>query len=65
MSNSAKQFHCPNCNADLKFSPDVQKFTCEYCRSEFTEKQVNDYMKKQQEIYDEYFQGADHIPPRR
>ena len=63
MGNSAKQFHCPNCNADLKFSPDVQKFTCEYCKGEFTEQQVNDYMEKQQEIYDEYYQGADHIPP--
>ncbi len=43
MNSEAKQFHCPNCNADLKFSPDQQKFTCEYCRSAFTEEEVLEY----------------------
>lgn len=30
------EYKCPNCNADLKFMPDTQKFGCEYCSSEFT-----------------------------
>lgn len=32
----AIEYKCPNCNADLKFMPDTQKFGCEYCGSEFT-----------------------------
>ena len=63
MNTEAKQFHCPHCNADLKFFPEKQKFACEYCRSEFSEEELNVYQAKQQEIYDSYFQGEDYIPP--
>ena len=63
MSTEAKQFHCPHCNADLKFFPEKQKFACEYCRSEFTEEELNDYLARQQEIYDEYYQDENHVPP--
>lgn len=35
-------YKCPNCAAPLKFNPDKQLFSCEYCMSEFTEKQVQD-----------------------
>lgn len=28
---------CPNCNAELKWSPKAQNFTCEFCDNQFTE----------------------------
>lgn len=33
-------YKCPNCAAPLKFNPDKQLFSCEYCMSEFTEQKV-------------------------
>lgn len=39
-------YKCPNCAAPLKFDPDKQMFSCEYCMSEFTEQKI-------QEIYAE------------
>ena len=39
-------YKCPNCAAPLKFNPDKQLFSCEYCMSEFTEQKI-------QEIYAE------------
>lgn len=39
-------YKCPNCAAPLKFNPDKQMFSCEYCMSEFTEQKI-------QEIYAE------------
>ena len=44
MTSEAKQFHCPNCYADLKFSPGQQNFACEYCRSSFTEAEGSNTM---------------------
>ena len=35
------EYKCPNCNADLKFMPQTQKFGCEYCMSEFTVEEMN------------------------
>lgn len=32
----AIQYKCPNCNADLKFNPETQKLSCEYCLSSFS-----------------------------
>ena len=34
---SAITYKCPNCGAGLTFNPEKQKFTCEYCDSEFEE----------------------------
>lgn len=34
------QYKCPNCGASLEFQADSQKFSCEYCGSSFTEKQM-------------------------
>ena len=61
MNSEAKQFHCPNCNADLKFFPDKQKFACEYCRGEFTETELLAFMNQQQELEEQYRQ--DGMPP--
>jgi DNA-directed RNA polymerase subunit RPC12/RpoP len=45
-----KQYKCPYCAAELKFSPDKQKFTCEYCLSEFEENElVNKEKENEQE----------------
>ena len=30
------QYKCPNCNADLRFNPKKQGFSCEFCDSFFT-----------------------------
>lgn len=32
----AVEYKCPNCAADLKFDPESQKLSCEYCLSSFT-----------------------------
>ena len=42
------QYKCPNCNADLRFSPKKQGFICEFCDSFFTLeecKQANEQMQ--------------------
>lgn len=46
---------CPNCNGPLRFNPDKQLFSCEYCFSEFTPQQVQQQneAKEQNETRDE------------
>lgn len=39
-------YTCPNCAAPLKFNPDKQMFSCEYCMSDFTEKYVQDFCQE-------------------
>lgn len=63
MGTEAKQFHCPNCYADLKFSPDQQNFTCEYCRSSFTEAEVLDYQRRYMETEQQYQTDEGQMPP--
>lgn len=42
-------YKCPNCAGPLKFNPDKQMFSCEYCMSDFEEKVIQDmYAKKEQ-----------------
>lgn len=36
-------YKCPNCNADLKFNPELQKLDCEFCLSSFTVEEVQHY----------------------
>ena len=52
MNYDAKTFHCPNCSADLKFSADLQRFTCEYCKDEFTEEELLHYRNRMGEVAD-------------
>ena len=40
MTEAAVTYHCPNCSAGLAFDPGTGKFSCEYCRSEFTEQEL-------------------------
>ena len=37
---SVVTYKCPNCDGELKFDPESQKFACEYCMSSFTEAEV-------------------------
>lgn len=48
-------YKCPNCDGPLKFNPDKQTFTCEYCLGEFRPEQVQQMneQKEQRETYDE------------
>ncbi|MCL2772773.1 MAG: hypothetical protein FWD71_05425 [Oscillospiraceae bacterium] len=36
-----KSLKCLNCGADLKFNPTLQKWKCEWCDSEYTEKDLD------------------------
>lgn len=65
MESEAKQFHCPNCYADLKFNPGSQNFTCEYCRSAFTEAEVLEFQRKMLEQEQAYQQNQDQMPPEQ
>ncbi len=38
----ASQYKCPNCSAELIFSPETQQLKCEYCRSSFTAEQIKE-----------------------
>lgn len=46
---------CPNCTGPLRFNPDKQKFTCEYCLSEFEPEVIQQLseQKEQRETSDE------------
>ena len=35
-------FHCPNCDAGLSFDADKQKFSCEFCLSDFTKEELDE-----------------------
>lgn len=36
-------YRCPNCSADLKFNIEKQGFSCDYCESFFTKKQLEEF----------------------
>ena len=48
-----KQYKCPNCNAELKFDPDKQKFCCEFCLSDFSTEEVNNMLSQRREKADD------------
>lgn len=33
-------YKCPNCGGDLRFSPNTQKYKCEYCASDFSQEEL-------------------------
>ncbi len=47
---NAIQYKCPNCNAELKFNPETQGFTCEYCDSQFTEADIKKIFTENEQI---------------
>ncbi len=47
-------YKCPNCDAPLKFNPDKQLFSCEYCSSDFTEQQIQQiYAERESRVSEE------------
>lgn len=44
--DDVKQYKCPYCAAELKYSADNHLFACEYCLSEFTEEDLKKFDKK-------------------
>ena len=42
-------FKCPNCGADLKFSPKAKSVTCKYCEGTFDPKELKVHVKRAQE----------------
>lgn len=45
----AIQYKCPNCGGELKFDAGKQQFGCEYCRSLFTEEDIKQVCKENEE----------------
>ncbi|HCA04745.1 MAG TPA: ATP-binding protein [Ruminococcaceae bacterium] len=45
-------YDCPACGGPLKFNPDKQKFTCEFCLSEFDPKTVQEMYAQQEQKVD-------------
>ena len=43
------QYKCPNCGGELKFDPGKQQFGCEYCRSLFSEAEIKQVCKENEE----------------
>ena len=43
---AVKSYKCPSCGAGIAFKPDLKKFRCDYCLSEYTEIEINELNKK-------------------
>lgn len=41
MSETIATYKCPNCDAGLIFDPEKQKFSCEFCLSDFSEAELS------------------------
>ena len=39
---AVKSYKCPSCGAGIHFKPELRKFKCDYCQSEYTEKEIAD-----------------------
>lgn len=39
-------YKCPNCGGPLTFNPEKQKFSCDYCLSDFDEQELIDHYKE-------------------
>ena len=50
---------CPNCGAELEFNAKSQLVTCEYCRSTFNPKELNEKVHVSEEI--EQFEGRSYL----
>lgn len=42
---AVQSYKCPSCGAGISFKPDLQKFRCDYCLSEYTEREINELTK--------------------
>lgn len=46
-------YDCPACGGPLKFNPDKQKFSCEYCLSDFTPEEIQKLYAAQEQKTDQ------------
>ena len=44
------QYNCPNCNARLKFTPETQELSCEYCGGSFTIEEIKNLFADKEEL---------------
>ena len=51
---AVKSYKCPNCGAGIEFKPALQKFSCEYCLSEYT---VEEFTEKNKDIEEKEKEG--------
>ncbi|MBR2283034.1 MAG: hypothetical protein IJ874_01240 [Ruminococcus sp.] len=49
----AAQYKCPNCNAELKFTPGTQELSCEYCESSFTIEEIKQIYAENEALLEE------------
>ena len=43
---STKSYKCPSCGAGIHFKPEIQKFHCDYCLSEYTKEEFEEASKE-------------------
>ena len=43
MSKAVMDHKCKSCGAELKFNPHGQNWKCDYCKSEFTKQEIDEY----------------------
>lgn len=42
---STYSYKCPNCSGPLEFKPELAKLKCDYCGSQFTEEEIDEFIK--------------------
>lgn len=47
---SSLTYKCPNCDAELTFRPESQRFACDYCGSSFTQQEIEKQVPVQDRI---------------
>ncbi len=55
-----KSYKCPSCGAGLSFKPELNKFRCDYCLSEFTEAEISN-LYKQEDIKEKSLVDQSHL----
>ena len=45
---TTNSYKCPNCSGELKWSPDDQKYSCEWCGSLFTNEELGEHKPQEQ-----------------
>ena len=49
MADQVSNYKCPNCGGPLRFDPASQKLKCEYCDSLFTQEEVDQFYRKDEQ----------------
>lgn len=48
---ATKSYKCPSCGAGIEYKPALKKFKCDFCLSEYTEKEINELNLNKEETY--------------